>query len=105
MSAWCQNRTKCIAAKQAACLRDLSQRGAIIGCEFFNPLVGQLMINVKTFPWLIESEILVEDRLAGCRVFESTVGRRKAVASPIVQNLRRHGHQVSFERKAVEQLF
>src|SRR4029450_3622803 len=64
-----------------ACLRGLRQGRAIIGCELFNSLAGQLMLNVKALPWLVESELLIEHRLAGCGVFEITVGHRKAVAS------------------------
>src|SRR5262249_55602191 len=55
------------------CLRGLRQGRAIIGCELFNSLAGQLMLNVKAFPWLLESELLVENRLAGRRIFEITV--------------------------------
>src|SRR5262249_32315232 len=83
----------------------LRQGRAIIGCELFNPLAGQLMLNVKALPWLVETEFLIENRLAGRGVFEIAVGRRKAVASPIVQDLRRHRHQVGFQQKTVKQLF
>src|SRR5215831_18892563 len=87
------------------CLSGLRQGRAIISCELFNSLAGQLMLNVKALPWLVETEFLIEDRLAGRGVFEIAVGRWKAVARPIVQDLRRYRHQFGFEQKTVEQLF
>src|SRR5215471_10127719 len=75
------------------CLCGLRQGRAIISCELFNSLAGQLMLNVKTLPWLVETEFLIEDRLAVCGVFEIAVGHRKVVASPIVQDLRRYRYQ------------
>src|SRR5262249_27783189 len=98
------SRLRC-ARMISLCLSGLRQGRAIISCELFNSPAGQLMLNVKALPWLVETEFLIEDRLAGGGVFEIAVGRRKAVASPIVQHLRRHRHQFGFEQKTVEQLF
>ena len=76
------------------CLGGLRQGRAIIGDELFDSLASQLMLNVKALPWLIENEVVIEDRLAGCRVFEIAIRHRKTVASPIVQDFRWHRHQV-----------
>ena len=61
------------------CLGGLRQGRSIIGDELFNSLASQLMLNVKALPWLVENELLIEDRLAGYRVFEIAVRHRKAV--------------------------
>ena len=87
------------------CLGGLRQGRTIIGDEFFDSLASQLMLDVKALPWLVENELLIEDRLAGYRVFEIAIRHRKTVASPIVQDFNRHRHQVGFEPKAIEQLF
>src|SRR5262249_11189253 len=50
------------------CLCGLRQGRAIISCELFNSLAGQLMLNVKALPWLVEIKLLIEDRLAVCGV-------------------------------------
>src|SRR5262249_61449442 len=76
----------------------LRQGRAIIGCELFNSLASQLMLNVKALPRLVEAEFLIQDRLAGRGGFEIVVGHRKAVASPIGQDPRRHRYQVRFEQ-------
>ena len=94
-----------ITAILGTCLCGLRQGRAIIGCELFNSLAGQLMLNVKVLPRLVETEFLLQDRLAGRGVFEIAIGHRKAVASPIIQDLRWHRHQFGFEQKTVEQLF
>src|SRR6516164_4532079 len=83
------------------CLCGLRQGRAIISCELFNSLAGQLMLNVKALPWLVEIKLLIEDRIAVCGLFEIAVGHRTVVASPIVQDLRRHRYQVGLEQKTV----
>src|SRR5215470_10507321 len=98
------SRLRC-ARMMSLCLSGLRQGRAIISCELFNSLAGQLMLNVKALPRLVETEFLIQDRLAGRGVFEIAIGHRKAVASPIIQDLRWHRHQFGFEQKTVEQLF
>ena len=47
------------------CLGGLRQGRAIIGDELFDSLASELMLNVEAFPWLVENQPLIEDRLAG----------------------------------------
>src|SRR5262249_29662542 len=72
------------------CLYCLRQGSAIISGELGKALARQLMLNVEALPRLVESELLIEDRLSGCGVLEIATGHRKAVARPILQNLCRH---------------
>src|SRR5262249_31949562 len=84
------------------CLRGLRQGRAIISCELFNSLAGQLMLNVKALPWLVEIKLLIEDRLAVCGVFEIAVGHRKVVASPRrFRRCRRGGLRTATHRPAL----
>ena len=46
-------------------LRRLRQGRAIVGDERFDSLAAQLMLNVEALPWLVESELLIEDRNRG----------------------------------------
>ena len=57
------------------CLCGLRQGRAIISCELFNSPAGQLMLNVKALPSLVEIKLLIQDRLAVCGVFEIAVGK------------------------------
>src|SRR5215469_10578400 len=92
----------------SACMPRLcgsGERCTIIGSEFLNAFACKLVLDIKGFPGPPQVKLLVWNRLAGSLVLKLTVGHREIPVRPQLQDCRRHGDKLRFERKTIKEVF